>query len=553
MAQIGTNKHGDDERLARYREAISQVGDGFFVLNAELRLTEVNAALCRMFGYAESDLLGCNPLDFVSTASRPLMREMMERIATTDQRRIHYEGLRADGTTFPILVRSITHRDRGGAVESSVGFVTDLSEIVRAEKAIAASQQELAAILDNMQDTYYRTDADGRLLRASKSLQRLLGYTESEVVGRDVVGFYFDPGDRARFLQAMSAGKGTVAHFECRLRHRDGREVWVSTNAHFVYDRDGNTIGVEGTARDITDLQRAREELRLAAQVFSAASESIVVVDPALNVVSVNPAFGELLGLHADEAIGQRLHAFVLNENGRAGEREIRSALKARGQWTGEVWCRRRNGSGFPCWLSLSAVRDREGQIAHCVAILSDITERKAAQARFEFLAHHDPLTLLPNRLLLRERIEQSIARAARSDAALAVLFLDLDEFKRVNDTFGHQTGDAVLREIGRRLLRCVRNTDTVCRYGGDEFVIALTELNDTSYLPEIAHKIRHDVQLPIRLQAGEVCLTCSVGTALYPLEGRDYDALMARADAAMYSTKRRAGEESLAAAQDEG
>src|SRR5262249_20836591 len=154
-----------------------------------------------------------------------------------------------------------------------------------------------------------------------------------------------------------------------------------------------------------------------------------------------------------------------------------------------------------------------------CVAILSDITERKAAQARIEFLAHHDPLTLLPNRLLLRERVEQAIARSSRSNASLGVLFLDLDDFKRVNDTFGHQTGDAVLREIGRRLLRCVRNTDTVCRYGGDEFVIALTDLNDPSYLPEIMRKLRHEVQMPIHLQAGEVRVTCVVGSALYPVD----------------------------------
>ena len=529
----------DREELARYRDAIVKVGDGFFVLNAERRLTEVNEALCLMFGRTEVDFIGHSPLEFITEAGHPLMRQTMESIPTMAQRRTRYEGIRADGSTFPILVRAATHRDRLGAVESSVGFVTDLSEIVQAEQATAASQRELAAILDNMQDTYYRTDAAGLVLRASKSLQRLLGYVESEVLGRSLASFYFEPEERAQFLAALQAGGGSVSHFEGRLRHRDGHEVRVSTNAHFVFDAAGKVIGVEGTARDITDLHRAREELRLAAQVFSAATEAILITDPTLSIISVNPAFADLLGVAAREAIGRPLLAFALIEGGNAGEREVRNAMQVRGQWSGEVWSRRRNGIGFPCWLSLSTVRDDSGAASHCVAILSDITERKATQARFEFLAHHDPLTLLPNRLLLRDRVEQSISRAARSQTTLALLFLDLDGFKRVNDDFGHQTGDAVLREVGRRLLNCVRNTDTVCRHGGDEFVIALTDLNDSSYLPEIARKLKHELQLPMRLQGGEVRVNCSIGVALYPRDGRDHDTLLAHADASMYTAKR--------------
>jgi diguanylate cyclase (GGDEF)-like protein/PAS domain S-box-containing protein len=542
----------EGENLARYRDAIVQVGDGFFVLNAQMRLTEVNAALCRMFDRPEADFIGRGPLEFITEAGRPLMRQMMESIATTEQRRTRYEGIRSDGSTFPILVRAVTHRDRNGAVESSVGFVTDLSEIVQAEQAIAASQKELTAILDNMQDTYYRTDASGLVLRASKSLQRLLGYVESEVVGKSLASFYYEPEERAVFLAALQANGGSVAHFETRLRHRDGHEVRVSTNAHFVIDAAGKVTGVEGTARDITDLHRAREELRLAAQVFSAATEAILITDPELAIISVNPAFADLLGFAPYEAVGRPLLAFAMVEGGNGGERDLRNAMQTRGQWSGEVWSRRRNGNGFPCWLSLSTVRSDKGVPSQCVAILSDITERKATQARFEFLAHHDPLTLLPNRLLLRDRVEQSISRAARSQNRLALLFIDLDDFKHVNDDYGHQTGDAVLREVARRLLGCVRNTDTVCRHGGDEFVIALTDLTDPTYLPEIARKLRHELQLPMRLQGGEVRISCSVGVAVYPQDGLDHDALLAHADASMYSAKRGMDIESILAEDKE-
>ncbi len=534
--------------LARYRDAISQVGDGFFVVDTQWRLVEVNEALCRMFRCGEADLLGRNPLELVTESSRALMVQTMELVARTERRTSRYDGVRFDGTIFPALVRGFTHRDPDGKVDSSVGFVTDLSEIVQAEQAIARSQRELAAVLDNLQETYYRTDAQGRLLRVSRSSEKLVGYKESEGLGLDLATFYFEPTDRNRFLAALKAGGGTVSHYEERMRHRDGHEVWVSTNAHFVYDGAGKPIGVEGIARDITELRNAHEELRLAAQVFRAATEAILIADPSLDVVSVNPAFVELLGIDPAQAIGKPLLTYALIDGGSAGERDLRQALQTRGNWSGEVWSRRRNGIGFPCWLSLSAVRDNDGNPTQWVAILSDITERKATQARFEFLAHHDPLTLLPNRLLLRDRVEQSISRASRSQAALAVLFVDLDDFKRVNDDYGHQTGDAVLREIGRRLLNCVRNTDTVCRHGGDEFVIALTDLNDISYVPEIAAKVKHEVHAPIHVGERGVRLTCSIGVAIYPRDGRDHDTLLAHADASMYDAKRGTGRGQAAA-----
>lgn len=528
-------------RWERYRDAIAQVGDGFFVLGADMRLIEVNAALCRMFGRCAEEFIDRSPLEFVTESSRPLMRSMMKRIATTEVRHTRYEAVRADGSTFPILVRALTHRNRRGDVESSVGFVTDLSEIVAAQEALAASERELRAILDEMQDTYYRTDAEGRILRLSRSAERLLGYRNDELIGRNLADFYFEPADCARFLQTLQANGGVITNYEGRLRHKSGREVWVSTNAHFYYHADGRVAGVEGTTRDVTDLRRAREELRLAGHVFRAASEAIVVTDPQLAVLSVNPSFVDLLGIEAEQAIGKSLFGFVQIDADVGGSQTARLELATRGQWSGEVWSRRRDGSGFPCWLSLSAVRDEDGALVHAVAILSDIAERKATQARMEFLAHHDPLTLLPNRLLLRDRVEQSISRCARAGTSLALLFVDLDDFKNVNDGFGHATGDAVLREVGRRLVACVRETDTVSRHGGDEFVVLLTDLADASHVSEIVRKVQREVAVPLRLPGGEVRVRCSVGAALFPRDGRDFDALIDCADAAMYAAKRNA------------
>lgn len=531
-----------------YRDATDCVGDGFFVLGPALQLVEVNLTLCQMFGRRPQELIGRSPLEFIAESSRSRIRGLIQRVGDTDVQQSVCEGVRGDGTIFPILVRTVIHRNRRGDRESLVGFVTDLTEIVQAEQALAASERELRAILDNMQDTYFRTNASGAIVRASRSMQRLLGYAPEEVIGRNLEEFYFAPEGRAKFLADLKANGGAVVNHEVRLRHRLGHEVWVSANVHFYQDEQGRIAGVEGTARDITDLRRAREELRLAAHVFRAASEAIVVTDSQLVVLSVNPAFVEIFGVVAEQAAGRSLFSFVAVQGEAAGAEAVRLALATRGQWSGEVWSRRHDGSVFPCWLSLSAVRDDGGAVAHAVAIMSDMTERKASMARIEFLAHHDPLTTLPNRLLLRDRVEQAISRCARAGTMVALLFIDLDSFKRVNDTLGHATGDLVLREVARRLASAVRDTDTVSRYGGDEFVVVLTDLSDAMRVPEIAQKLVQAVQAPIRLPAGEIFVRCSVGASLYPFDGGDFETLLQRADTAMYVAKRAEGSSGLAA-----
>jgi diguanylate cyclase (GGDEF)-like protein/PAS domain S-box-containing protein len=532
---MGSN---DIEHWGRYRDAVAFAGDGFFAIGRDLRLIEVNEQLCGMLGYAPDELIGRSPLDVVSEGSRELMRVQMARIDSTVRRTSQYEARRKDGSTFPILVRAFTHRTPSGEVESSVGFVTDLSEIVQAQQALAASERELRAILDNMQDTYYRTNAEGVIVRASKSALQLLGYTAEEVLGLRLADFYVEPDGRERFLQALRASGGQIRNYESRLRHRDGRDVWVATNAQYYYDQSGKVAGVEGLARDNSEARRVREELRLAAQVFRSSAEAIVIADAQQRVISVNPAFVELTGFF-QAVMGRPLSDFAALADGDLGA-VLDESLAGRGQWSGEVWGRKADGRGFPSWLSVSAVRSDAGVVTHWVAIFSDITERKATHERMIFLAHHDPLTQLPNRVLLADRVAQAISRAARSRLSVALLFVDLDDFKLINDLHGHAAGDQALREIARRLAGSVRDTDTVARHGGDEFVIALTDVGDAALVDSVAAKIADCLAPPLAIDGcGDLRVACSIGVALYPRDGDDYEALVRHADAAMYAAKK--------------
>jgi diguanylate cyclase (GGDEF)-like protein/PAS domain S-box-containing protein len=532
-------QHDDADRWLRYRAAIEHAGDGFFVVDRNLRIVEVNDTLCAMFGYARREMLGRNPLDLATPETRATVHNQWQSIERVERRRYRCEGQRKDGIRFPVLVRSVTHRGADGAIDGSVGFVTDLSEIEQAQQTLAVSERELRSILDNMQDTYYRTDVDGRIVRASKSAEKLLGYPIAQLIGRRLADLYCEPAERDEFLRLLHANDGVVQQFEARLRRGDGTVIWVSTNAQYYRDAAGRVAGVEGTTRDVTQARRAQEQLRLAARVFECAVEGIVITDRSLAILSVNPAFAEMAGIEAAQANGRNLAEFASGAVGGDLDTPLRDALAARGQWSGEVRVRRADGGAVAGWLSVSTVRDAAGEPTHCVATFAGITERRASQARLAFLAHHDPLTQLPNRLLLRDRVDQAISRAVRSGAKLALLFVDLDDFKRINDTFGHQTGDALLREIAGRLAHCVRETDTVSRYGGDEFVVALPDVTESGVVERVARCIAEQVSAPLYAGGVEVRVSCSIGVAMYPGDGADCDALVRRADASMYAAKR--------------
>lgn len=666
MRERHDNNPGD-ARFFRY--VVENAVDGFFILGADRRFIEANEALCRMYRCERADFLGRTPLDFVTEESRLELIAQMQRIESTEHRHYRVMAQRKDGSRFPILLNNTSFRDASGAVAGSFGFITDLTSMVEAQQAVAASERELQRILDNMQDTYYRTDVAGRVVRLSRSAEKLLGYPLDKAIGKSLVDFYLDPGDREAFLTTLAAGDGSVSGYESRLRHRDGHEIWVQTNAHYLRDDEGHVVGIEGTtrditehrrmlealrnsearltgliealpdavflkdgasrwqvvnsaglslfrlvsadwqgktsqeiailrpdlskemavcrlsddaawqagqamhseeeilqadgharlwefiklpmfhadgsrrallvvARDLTEQRRVAENLRLAAQVFENSSEAIVILDALSRVVSVNGAFSDMTGYPADEVLGKIPPVLASDLHDEPFYQRLWTGLRESGHWHGEIWSRRRNGDVYPAWLGLSMLRDPQGGVSHQVAIFSDISERKAAEARIEFLAHHDPLTNLPNRLLLRDRLEQAIAYGERVGCKVALLFIDLDRFKTVNDSLGHPVGDRLLREAAARLRNCVRDMDTVSRQGGDEFLIVLTELRDGDSVTRVAESVLAAMSEPFLLDGHDVAISCSVGVAVYPEDGPGFDELLKKSDIAMYHAK---------------
>jgi diguanylate cyclase (GGDEF)-like protein/PAS domain S-box-containing protein len=290
--------------------------------------------------------------------------------------------------------------------------------------------------------------------------------------------------------------------------------------------------------RDITERRKREEELRLAATVFETVDEAVIITDTENRIITVNSAFTSITGYSREEVVGKNPHVLSSGKHPPEFYQELWGTLTATGSWHGEVWNRRKLGDIYVEQLSIHTVRDAQGQLTHHVGKFSDISERKAAEEHVRHMAHYDLLTDLPNRALITDRLRQTLAQAKRARSRMALMFLDLDRFKPVNDTFGHAVGDMLLKEVANRLQQCMRESDTVARIGGDEFVVLLPSIDDEKDALVVAGKILDALSQPFEIDAHRLYISSSIGIAIYPDHGEDEDLLVRNADIAMYHAK---------------
>ncbi|MHB1117062.1 diguanylate cyclase domain-containing protein [Sideroxydans sp.] len=290
--------------------------------------------------------------------------------------------------------------------------------------------------------------------------------------------------------------------------------------------------------KSVEQVKQGQEQLRLAAEVFVSSAEAIVITDVHNNIMQVNRAFTQITGYAAEEVIGKNPRILKSGEQGPEFYQEMWDTLLSTGAWQGEVMDRRKSGEVYPKWLSIAVVKNEQGEITNYIALFTDITERRASFERIQQLAHFDALTDLPNRTLLNQHIEQSMLTAKRNRNKMALLFLDLDGFKGVNDTLGHHAGDMLLREVSIRLKRCVRETDMVSRLGGDEFVVVMSAINKSEDAAQVAQKIIASICEPFEIEGYTVNIGTSIGISIYPDDAGESDSLKKFADAAMYEVK---------------
>ena len=284
--------------------------------------------------------------------------------------------------------------------------------------------------------------------------------------------------------------------------------------------------------------QVVHERTRLFAAVFENSHEGITITDRDNNIITINQAFTQITGFSEAEVIGRNPRILASGRHDKAFYARMWQAINTQGFWRGELWNRCKDGTVRPKWFSISVVRDDDGEIVNHLAIFSDVTDRKLAEERIEFLAHHDALTHLPNRILTRDRFEQAVAKAQREKTRIAVIYVDLDNFKYVNDSFGHPAGDQLIITSVERLKQHIRETDTVSRQGGDEFLIILPDVGESAAAERVASQILSNLSAPFDIAGHTIGISASVGITFYPEDGNDFDTLLKNADAAMYAAK---------------
>jgi len=348
------------------------------------------------------------------------------------------------------------------------------------------------------------------------------------------------PDDRDTLLQTFHTAVEERQDFV--LTHRlllpDGRIKHVREQGITYYDGQGDPIRCVGTVQDVTEDVIKEQRLRQAATVFNSTVEGVMITDDNANIIDVNEAFTTITGYQRKDVIGQNPKMLASGRHDHDYYQQMWQALRSNGSWSGEIWNRRSDGVLFPELLTISVVRDEKDQASGYVGVFTDISKLKEAEQRLDHLAHHDSLTGIPNRLLLNARLEQSIKRAARQSSGFVLAFIDLDRFKVINDSLGHQAGDELLKQLADRLVKTVRNEDTVGRISGDEFVLILEDIHDRNSATTVVDKVMGCFYQPFRISGQDVQVTGSMGLTLYPQDGTEVYQLMRNADAAMYQAK---------------
>jgi diguanylate cyclase (GGDEF)-like protein/PAS domain S-box-containing protein len=413
------------------------------------------------------------------------------------------------------------------------------SRIAEQNALLQHDKAQMRCIIDSIPDLIFIKDKDGTYLGCNKAFEIFAGRKESEMVGRSDFDL-FDPGTATAFrqsdLEMMKVGATRIN--EVSVAYPDGRSVSLETLKTLFFGTEGELLGLVGISRDITQRKALEEEQRLAALVYNNSSEAMVATDEENRIIAVNPAFTDLTGYTEDEVLGKNPK---IQDSGRQDTNFIWAlwkALDTTGSWKGEIRNRHKSGREFVAWLTINTIFDKEGKVHRRVALFSDITEKKKADSLIWTQANYDQLTGLPNRRLFQDRLDQEIRKAHRDQYRVAVLFIDLDRFKEVNDTLGHDVGDLLLVEAATRIKDRIREYDTLSRFGGDEFTVILPELHDASHVGNISTNIIERLSEPFVLNGQECFVSASIGIALYPDDASTVTDLVKQSDQAMYAAK---------------
>jgi diguanylate cyclase (GGDEF)-like protein/PAS domain S-box-containing protein len=537
---------------ARDRRVFDMAPQPIVVADAVGNLVAVNPAFLNTFGFTFADVL--DPEERMrKMIPDPIERARLGRLWMKGVR--IFEATGAQPSPFRARVTCKDHSERTIEIRASlmpnesITILTDIGEALRGETdrvRIIAERDTLLAELGLRSDVLpialVIADPSDELVTRdwNPAAERIFGYSREEMLGSSPFSTIIPAEGHAFVRQTIGRviSESKTSTVIARNRTKDGRQIWCEWSSTSVRGPDGKPAHIVSTVQDVTERLLAEEQQRLWSSVLEKSSEGIMICDTSRRILLVNAAFERLTGFSAAEAIGQSPAILRSGKQSPAFYVQMWDTLNKTGHWSGEIWNRRKSGELYIEWLSVTAIRDAKGALSHYVGIFTDISERKAIADRLQRLAHYDLLTELPNRSLLLDRLEHLIGKARRESQRAAIMFLDLDRFKEINDSMGHDAGDILLQAVAQRISKCVRSSDTVARMGGDEFIVLLPELESADAAAKIAHDILSAVCVPLTLKQQVLSISASIGICIFPSDGDTAGELLSNADAAMYRAK---------------
>lgn len=526
---------------SRFRALVEQSITGIYVFDDDA-FRYVNQRLAAIFGYSEEELIDrMHPKDLIAPEDQGTLAAQIERRLEGRVTSAHYtaRGLRKDGTRIWMEFHgSKMELDGRPAI---TGTALDITERVEAEQRLRDSEARFRAIYDGVNDAILLLDPQsGAIVDVNRRAQEMGGYAAEEVRDLTIADISVGPADEVRAavaarIEAALSGESQV--FEWQVRGRDERPFWVEINMRMAYIGGADRILV--LARDITERRASEEKLRLTNQVFTSTREGVVITDTDHRILSVNPAFSEITGYAESEVLGETPKLLQSGFHDRSFYQAMWQSIAKTNHWQGEIWNRRKSGETYPEWLTISAVRDQRGTITNYVGVFTDVSRLKHSEAEVQRLAHYDPLTNFPNRVLFMSRLEHALELRRRRGIHIAVIFCGLDRFKYVNESMGYAAGDELLQTVSRRIRSRLQSGDTLARFGGDEFIILIESDREPEDLAQLAQSIVELSESSIELSSGHnVFAGISVGVSLSPEDGEDATTLVTNANAAMQQAK---------------
>ncbi len=523
----------------KLNETFEQESIGILNIDLNGEITDANSKLVSLFKYSKRELVGKNILELTDEEDKERTTSKINHLLANPKEKyfsLEKKCIRKDGSPIWVNITNSLALDENSNPKYFTCFVMDISKQIDLKQEIIVHEEKFKILYEEVPYAYQSLNKDGIIKDVNKKWLELTGYTKEEVIGKKFSSYLKDDEEILITNFSKFLENKYINNVKYTVIKKDGSTILVSFNGKISNIK--NKIRTHCVLQDITQKVKIDKKLKLSDIVFENTTEGIVITNSRNEIVSVNKAFSQITQYEKNDVCGKNPSIFSSGRHDKIFYGNLWKNLKEHGFWKGEIWNRKKDGEIYPEWINISTVVNENKQITNYIAIFSDITKIKDSAAKIEYLAHHDPLTDLPNRLLLHARLENSLERASEEQKRLAVLFIDIDNFKLVNDTYGHTIGDKLISLVAKKLEKNIRKNDTIARIGGDEFIIVIEDVRDHSNIEKIAYKLIQEFRNPLKLQEYKFDTTVSIGISIFPNNGLNSEDLIKQADTAMYSAK---------------